>query len=475
MKPSNTLWGRVLAGCLAVSSTLGLWAGSAAAQTSDGWFDDSAQAPAPPAADEGSAPDAPSQPADSPPPPDFQTPPPAAAPAAPEDADAPENDAEAQTRAVQEFSPRLEPYGRWVDDPFYGRVWVPSRSVVGSEFVPYSTAGHWELTPDDTWLWASDYPFGWITFHYGRWVWASGGLWAWVPGYVYAPAWVDFRVGAGGYVGWAPLGPRYVWRNGVFLSLGYYRPAPFVYCPTQYVFVRTMPRYVIRDHYRVREISAHTHVVRPRYLSRGGVSYVSRGPSVREARIPARALPARRVVAQPRLAFSRQQPTRLESSRYSRDRSYPASPGYLSPHRELYQRAPATRPQAYGRYRSPALPQRSNPALRPPAPSPSNPAWRDRGGERWHGRGGDRTFTPPAAAPHMQRSTPAPAARGGYRPLPYSSGFDRGRVAPRAVAPRAVAPAARSAPERRGQRKDSNNSGDSHVRGRVPQRYGSGR
>ena len=81
-----------------------MWAGSAAAQTSDGWFDDSAQAPAPPAADEGSAPDAPSQPDDSPPPPDFQTPPPAAAPAAPEDADAPENDAEAQTRAVQEFS-----------------------------------------------------------------------------------------------------------------------------------------------------------------------------------------------------------------------------------------------------------------------------------------------------------------------------------------------------------------------------------
>jgi hypothetical protein len=471
----------MLAGCLAVSSTLGLWAGSAAAQTNDGWFDDSAQAPAPPPADEGTAPSASSEPDYSPPPPDFQTPPPAAAPAPSEEADAPENDAEAQTRAVQEFSPRLEPYGRWVDDPFYGRVWVPSRSVVGSEFVPYSTAGHWELTPDDTWLWASDYPFGWITFHYGRWVWASGGLWAWVPGYVYSPAWVDFRVGGAGYVGWAPLGPRYVWRNGVFLSLGYYRPAPFVYCPTQYVFVRTMPRYVIRDHYRVREISAHTHAVRPRYLARGGVSYVSRGPSPREARIPVNALPTRRVVAQPRLAaFSGHRETRLESSSSSRSRSYPASPRYL-PHRtELSERAPAVRPQSYGRYRSPAvpqrsnpgLPQRSNPALRPPTPSPS-PAWGGRGAEGWHGRG-DRTFTP-HAAPRMQRSTPPPAASGGYRPLPYNNGFDRGRVAPRAVAPRAVAPAARRAAERRGQSNDSNSSSDSHVRRRAPQRYGSGR
>src|SRR4029079_6355608 len=80
MKPSNTVWGRVLVCCLAVSGTLGLWAGGAAAQTSDGWFDDSAQAPPPPAADEGDAPSAPSQPDYSPPPADFQTPPPAAAP-----------------------------------------------------------------------------------------------------------------------------------------------------------------------------------------------------------------------------------------------------------------------------------------------------------------------------------------------------------------------------------------------------------
>lgn len=474
MKPSNTVWGRVLSCCLAVSA-LGFWAGGAAAQTGDGWFDDSAQAPPPPA-DEGNPPAPPSQPDYSPPPPDFQTPPPAAA-APSEDADAPENDASAQTRAVQEFSPRLEPYGRWVDDPWYGRVWVPSRSVVGGEFVPYSTAGHWELTPDDSWLWASDYPFGWITFHYGRWVWASAGVWAWVPGYVYAPAWVDFRIGAAGYIGWAPLGPTYVWRNGVFLSVGYYHPAPFVYCPTQYVFVRTMPRYVVRDNYRVRAISAQTHVVRPRYLSHGGVSYVSRGPSPREAHIPVSALPSRRVIAQPRLApFSGNRQTRLESSTYSSGRGYPAHRGYLSNRSAPAERAPAVRPQSYDRYRAPAVPQRSNPAMRPPAPSPSN-GWYGRGSDGWHGRGGDRGFSPnPAQRMQPNRSAPAPAPRGGVRPTPYGNGFNRGGGAPRAVAPRAAAPAARPAPERRGQRKENNNSsGDSHVRGRAPQRYGSWR
>lgn len=486
MKPSNTVWGRVLACCLAGSSTLGLWAGGAAAQTSDGWFDDSAQAPAPPPADEGdapSAPSAPSQPDYSPPPADFQTPPPAAAPAPP-DADAPENDASEQTRAVQEFSPRLEPYGRWVDDPWYGRVWVPSRSVVGSEFVPYSTGGHWELTPDDSWLWASDYPFGGITFHYGRWVWSSGGAWGWVPGYVYSPAWVDFRVGAAGYVGWAPLGATYVWRNGVFLSVGY-RPAPYVYCPTQYVFVRTMPRYVVRDNYRVRAISAQSHPVRPRYLAHGGVSYVSRGPSPREAHIPVSALPSRRVIAQPRLApFSGQRTSRLESSTYSGNRGYPTNRGYSSNRSYPSEHAPAVRPQSYDRYRTPAVPQRRpNPAVRPPAPSPGggwygrgNEGWYGRGNEGWHGRGGDRGFSPNGGQ-RMQpnRGAPAPVPRGGYRPAPYNNGFERGGVAPGA-APRAGAPAARPAPDRRGQRKDSNNSSsDSHVRGRAPQRYGSGR
>ncbi|MEO8177490.1 MAG: DUF6600 domain-containing protein [Deltaproteobacteria bacterium] len=466
MKPSNTVspkvgspsagrapqkWGRVLACCLAVGGTLGLWAGGAVAQTDDGWFDDSAPAEPPPAEAAPGAPDY------SPPPPDFQPARPEAPP--PESAAASEaqNDVQAQQRAVEEFSPRLEPYGRWLDDPRYGRIWVPSRSVVGTEFVPYSTGGHWELTPDDAWLWASDYPFGGITFHYGRWVWASGGSWGWVPGYVYAPAWVDFHVGAAGYIGWAPLGPSYVWRHGMFLSVGLWRPAPVIYVPTQYAFVRTMPRYVIRDRVRVRSISAQSHVYRPRYAGRSGPGYLARGPSPREARIPARALPSRRVLAQPRLSplSGASQRTRFESSRA------PAS------------RGSSYRSRSYDAYRPPARPQRwSNEDRRSTVPRTGWSAPANRAGDRraapeaYHPR---PTRTGPAVAPRDRSGRPAyssdraavaPRDRSAYR-APYAS--DRAAVAPRATRPEA----ADARGSRRSQRRsDDSSNGDSRARGR---------
>lgn len=207
-------------------------------------------------------------------------------------------DAESQRRAAQEFAPRLAPYGRWIDDPFYGRVWLPSRRVVGGEFRPYVTGGRWELTSGDDWLWVSDYPFGWITFHYGRWAWLSAGSWGWIPGSVYAPAWVDFRIGADGYLGWGPAPPFSAWRGGVFVSLGVYRPVPYVFCPTPYVFSRSLPRYIVHDRHRVRSIAAHTHRYRPRHVA--GAHHRVRGPSPREARIPRRYVPTKRVIAQPR-------------------------------------------------------------------------------------------------------------------------------------------------------------------------------
>jgi hypothetical protein len=284
---------------------LGLWAGGAAAQADEGgWFE------GPDATDPGGG-ERPvlkiqgKGPYD-PPPPDFRAEPPRPSdeqsPAAVvEDAEPSEDeyeDADSQRRAVGEFSPHLSPYGYWVDDSVYGRVWVPNRSVVGSNFRPYVSGGHWELTADDDWLWVSDYPFGWVTFHYGRWAWLSGGLgWGWVPGYVYSPAWVDFRVGSSGYVGWGPVPPYSVWRGGVFVSLGVRRPIPYIFCPTTYVFSAGLPRYVVYDRYRARSIAAQTYRYRPRYVA-GSVRV--RGPSPREARIPNRYVPTRRVIAQPR-------------------------------------------------------------------------------------------------------------------------------------------------------------------------------
>src|SRR5580693_9341748 len=70
-----------------------------------------------------------------------------------------------QEVSYQSFYDELSPYGNWIDYPGYGYVWMPN---VGPEFKPYSSNGHWVFT-DAGWTWASDYDWGWATFHYGRW------------------------------------------------------------------------------------------------------------------------------------------------------------------------------------------------------------------------------------------------------------------------------------------------------------------
>ncbi len=65
--------------------------------------------------------------------------------------------------------------------------------------------GRWIWT-DDGWYWASDEPWGWAAYHYGRWYYDDYYGWIWIPGYDWAPAWVEWRYG-GDYIGWAPLGP----------------------------------------------------------------------------------------------------------------------------------------------------------------------------------------------------------------------------------------------------------------------------
>jgi hypothetical protein len=106
------------------------------------------------------------------------------------------------------FDETLSPYGQWVDTgtgPNDGRAWRPDPSVVGDDFQPYATGGHWVYS-DYGWNWESDYGWGWAPFHYGRWALTPSWGWVWYPGTVWAPAWVDWRFG-GGYVGWAPLPP----------------------------------------------------------------------------------------------------------------------------------------------------------------------------------------------------------------------------------------------------------------------------
>jgi hypothetical protein len=138
--------------------------------------------------------------------------------------------ADTDPSALSDFRTTLDPYGSWVDDGTYGTVWVPSSSVVGGDFTPYVSAGHW--TYDTEYVWVSDYSWGWAPFHYGRWAYIGGRGWGWIPGRVYSGAWVSWRVGYDdwGYVGWAPLAPSWYWYGGYAYGLSVRPYAPYSFC-----------------------------------------------------------------------------------------------------------------------------------------------------------------------------------------------------------------------------------------------------
>jgi hypothetical protein len=95
----------------------------------------------------------------------------------------------------------LYAYGRWVDYPPHGMVWLPD---VVSAWEPFYY-GHWIWT-DDGWAWTSYEPFGWLVYHYGYWGYEPGFGWFWVPGDTWYPAcvqWYTFDI----YTAWAPLPP----------------------------------------------------------------------------------------------------------------------------------------------------------------------------------------------------------------------------------------------------------------------------
>ena len=107
-----------------------------------------------------------------------------------------------EIRSEPDFYEPLAPYGRWEVVAGYGRCWIPAH--VSADWRPY-TNGHWEQT-ERGWYWASDEPFAWATYHYGRWDHRPELGWYWVPQTQWAPAWVSWHHG-GGYLGWAPLQP----------------------------------------------------------------------------------------------------------------------------------------------------------------------------------------------------------------------------------------------------------------------------
>jgi hypothetical protein len=215
---------------------------------------------------------------------------------------------DADPSSLNDFREPLAPYGTWEDDPSYGTVWVPSSHVVGSDFAPYVSAGHWALTDGNEWMWVSDYDWGWAPFHYGRWVWIGGRGWAWIPGRVYAPAWVVWRTGyyEGPYVGWAPMPPTWYWWGGYAYGFGYYHHAHYVFVPSAYAFHPHVHQHIAP--------AASVGMIGSRsqpYVAAGApggyraLSY-TRAPSLSQARIPASAIPAQRVAPNSRAtAYSR--------------------------------------------------------------------------------------------------------------------------------------------------------------------------
>jgi hypothetical protein len=184
----------------------------------------------------------------------------------------PANDDYADTdpSALTDFREPLSPYGSWVDDSTYGTVWVPNNAVVGADFAPYQSAGHWALDDNEDWIWVSDYDWGYIPFHYGRWVWLASSGWGWIPGRTYAPAWVNWRVGEGGYIGWAPMPPSWYWYGGVATGLWVTPYAAYCFVPTTYVFHEHVHSYVVRDRAVVTAAAATTRPYSPAHPTVGG-------------------------------------------------------------------------------------------------------------------------------------------------------------------------------------------------------------
>ena len=165
--------------------------------------------------------------------------------------------ADTDPAALADFRQPLEPYGTWADDAQYGTVWTPSSTVVGSDFAPYVTAGHW--TYDNDYTWVSDYDWGWAPYHYGRWVYIGARGWSWIPGRTYAGAWVTWRTGYDdwGYVGWAPLPPTWYWRGGYAVGIGFVPAAPYVFCSNSYLFTPGIPSHIVTGT-QVGVVASHT-------------------------------------------------------------------------------------------------------------------------------------------------------------------------------------------------------------------------
>lgn len=182
------------------------------------------------------------------------------------------------------FQQELSPYGRWMNNPRFGQVWICN----DADFKPYYTNGHWEYT-NYGWSWESDYDWGWAPFHYGRWELDPYQGWMWIPGYEWASAWVSWS-SYDDYYGWAPLGYG-ININVSFGSVPYDR---WNFIPRRYISDRNVNRYCVPQNRNNGFRNAV--VINNYYNGNNGVGRYGRGPQRRDAeRYTGNRIPERRI------------------------------------------------------------------------------------------------------------------------------------------------------------------------------------
>lgn len=409
-----------LAAASALALTLGAAASAARAETGG---------PLP----QGYTPDVPAPP---------QVAPPPAQPAQPPEVDPADQYADTDPSALTDFREPLAPYGQWVQDPTYGTLWVPDAAQVGADFAPYQTAGQWATTEDGDWLWQSDYAWGYIPFHYGRWVW-SGSYWGWIPGRRYAPAWVTWRVGEGGYVGWAPLPPTWYWGGGMAVGLWTVPYAAYCFVPTNYVFYRGVSSYVVRDRGAIGHIAAGTRPYHPATPGVGPHGGYTHGPKLSEAHIPASAVPRAAAAHDARaMGFATRRATASTRAGFARPavQGRSAAQGYSAGATHTYtlhgqpQSARAASPalrtptqgQVFTGSHASSAGAHATPSYHAPAPAYHPPAYNSGYGSGGYGSGGfhppqaahpsssSHTYTPPSVS-HTSRSSGVRSGGGHHR------------------------------------------------------------
>ncbi|MDI6854720.1 MAG: hypothetical protein QME75_14085 [Deltaproteobacteria bacterium] len=130
-----------------------------------------------------------------------------------------------QTGEVQDFAlfyEALAPYGKWIDYGKYGPVWFPTG--VSEDWRPYLN-GRWVPT-EAGWVFETEEPWGWATYHYGNWFPTIEYGWVWSPGSTWYPSTAVWRT-SDEYIGWAPLPPPdYEPVPAFYPETGYYPGAP---------------------------------------------------------------------------------------------------------------------------------------------------------------------------------------------------------------------------------------------------------